>query len=116
MFELLHISLSSLFSFFMFVLCFFLLVSFFFFFFFFFSSRRRHTRSLRDWSSDVCSSDLDAAARDAVGRARGRRVRDAVGLQVLVRRRAGVARPIEQPDDSGVAQLEIGRASCRERV
>src|SRR5204863_3332477 len=33
---------------------------------FFFSSRRRHTRSLRDWSSDVCSSDLvpeDACAR-----------------------------------------------------
>src|SRR5690349_22786461 len=26
--------------------------------FFFFSSRRRHTRYLRDWSSDVCSSDL----------------------------------------------------------
>src|SRR6185312_17527544 len=29
-------------------------------FFFFFSSRRRHTRSDRDWSSDVCSSDLGA--------------------------------------------------------
>src|SRR6266550_3847797 len=27
-------------------------------FFFFFSSRRRHTRCSRDWSSDVCSSDL----------------------------------------------------------
>src|SRR5260221_9355420 len=27
---------------------------------FFFSSRRRHTRSLCDWSSDVCSSDLYA--------------------------------------------------------
>src|SRR5690606_40163644 len=27
--------------------------------FFFFSSRRRHTRFSRDWSSDVCSSDLD---------------------------------------------------------
>src|SRR3712207_9271098 len=27
--------------------------------FFFFSSRRRHTRYWRDWSSDVCSSDLD---------------------------------------------------------
>src|SRR5207248_7490247 len=26
---------------------------------FFFSSRRRHTRSYGDWSSDVCSSDLD---------------------------------------------------------
>src|SRR3712207_7733191 len=29
------------------------------FFFFFFSSRRRHTRYWRDWSSDVCSSDLE---------------------------------------------------------
>src|SRR2546429_9867817 len=28
-------------------------------FFFFFSSRRRHTRCSRDWSSDVCSSDLE---------------------------------------------------------
>src|SRR5690606_39992191 len=27
--------------------------------FFFFSSRRRHTRFSRDWSSDVCSSDLN---------------------------------------------------------
>src|SRR5699024_11223201 len=27
---------------------------------FFFSSRRRHTRSKRDWNSDVCSSDLPA--------------------------------------------------------
>src|SRR5216683_4086982 len=33
--------------------------------FFFFSSRRRHTRSDRDWSSDVCSSDLEVA--DTVG-------------------------------------------------
>src|SRR6267378_5823652 len=30
---------------------------------FFFSSRRRHTRSLRDWSSDVCSSDLAVGAK-----------------------------------------------------
>src|SRR6266513_3067893 len=35
---------------------------------FFFSSRRRHTRSKRDWSSDVCSSDLP--------RPRGRRARN----------------------------------------
>src|SRR5690349_22441769 len=43
-----------------FVFLFFVFIFFFvyFFFFFFFSSRRRHTRSLRDWSSDVCSSDL----------------------------------------------------------
>src|SRR6266496_6864626 len=36
----------------------FLFFVYFYFFFFFFSSRRRHTISLRDWSSDVCSSDL----------------------------------------------------------
>src|SRR2546421_3126975 len=43
------------------------------FFFFFFSSRRRHTRSDRDWSSDVCSSDLnfmDAGMRGLVARHR----------------------------------------------
>src|SRR5476651_256836 len=33
---------------------------------FFFSSRRRHTRYWRDWSSDVCSSDLSNAV-DPVG-------------------------------------------------
>src|SRR5215510_10480927 len=38
-----------------------------FVFFFFFSSRRRHTRWPRDWSSDVCSSDL--AELQAQGRA-----------------------------------------------
>src|SRR5437868_8111310 len=32
---------------------------------FFFSSRRRHTRSKRDWSSDVCSSDLRSPLLDA---------------------------------------------------
>src|SRR5207302_7331971 len=32
------------------------------FVFFFFSSRRRHTRFSRDWSSDVCSSDLGLMA------------------------------------------------------
>src|SRR5215203_7013354 len=37
-------------------------------FFFFFSSRRRHTRYWRDWSSDVCSSDLDVGdPLDAAG-------------------------------------------------
>src|SRR5207249_9656545 len=34
--------------------------------FFFFSSRRRHTRSKRDWSSDVCSSDLNMSTIDRV--------------------------------------------------
>src|SRR3712207_7943259 len=34
--------------------------------FFFFSSRRRHTRYWRDWSSDVCSSDLSASSTSTV--------------------------------------------------
>src|SRR5690625_1187734 len=38
----------------------------FIFFFFFFSSRRRHTRWPRDWSSDVCSSDLQLGDEHAV--------------------------------------------------
>src|SRR5256884_6754201 len=34
---------------------------------FFFSSRRRHTRCSRDWSSDVCSSDLRFSLSEPVG-------------------------------------------------
>src|SRR5438067_3201864 len=51
-----------------FVFFFFFLASYFFcfFFFFFFSSRRRHTRSKRDWSSDVCSSDLFSHVKRSV--------------------------------------------------
>src|SRR3989449_7143935 len=37
--------------------------------FFFFSSRRRHTRCSRDWSSDVCSSDLRPAGEQGRGAA-----------------------------------------------
>src|SRR5207253_6582773 len=43
---------------------------------FFFSSRRRHTRWPRDWSSDVCSSDLDRSAHLAFFFP-GKRTRDA---------------------------------------
>src|SRR5690349_12795785 len=63
---------------------------------FFFSSRRRHTRSLRDWSSDVCSSDLiagpPARVRD-VGAAprRGRRPAPGRGRRMGSRRRRPAA-------------------------
>src|SRR3712207_9350030 len=43
---------------------------------FFFSSRRRHTRYWRDWSSDVCSSDLAGADRERDGRQGQPAVRD----------------------------------------
>src|SRR2546429_5602553 len=41
---------------------------------FFFSSRRRHTRCSRDWSSDVCSSDLYLASAESIDPKRDRLV------------------------------------------
>src|SRR5436309_4390866 len=40
-------------------------------FLFFFSSRRRHTRFSRDWSSDVCSSDLEHAPQNPLNSPNG---------------------------------------------
>src|SRR6266536_3877068 len=60
--------------------------------FFFFSSRRRHTISTRDWSSDVCSSDLECP-RFEFGQPGGEDCRaDALEL----RERLLVAPPLEQ--------------------
>src|SRR5580700_10337132 len=70
---------------------------------FFFSSRRRHTRSLRDWSSDVCSSDL-RARRSCAGRA-DRGEEPVVPALIL-----GIRGDVDR------RRPEIGRASCRERV
>src|SRR5699024_12110330 len=97
---------------------------------FFFSSRRRHTSSKRDWSSDVCSSDLFVGLL-------GRLVRQAVDeLHRLVEQLDPPDRELDAelvvggdvliPLDKvlghvpgaatvGREDLEIGRASCRER-
>src|SRR5205809_3588168 len=45
---------------------------------FFFSSRRRHTRCSRDWSSDVCSSDLQCALLLALEREQKRTLPESV--------------------------------------
>src|SRR5262249_60027571 len=51
---------------------------------FFFSSRRRHTRLVSDWSSDVCSSDLEPITRSASAVAsRSRTVAGADALLVI---------------------------------
>src|SRR5206468_4911011 len=93
--------------------------------FFFFSSRRRHTRSDRDWSSDVCSSDLgDNQIQLRLTDANGQRVRDltitvpAAGtmqdlLDALNNNSTGVGLYGQFSLD---ANGQIGRASCRERV
>src|SRR5690606_41053260 len=93
------------------------------------SSRRRHTRFARDWSSDVCSSDLGAdevdvehfvvaeAARE-LGTDGGEEIGPApvevdagigvVAADMVAQRLLGEAERI----DGG----QIGRASCRERA
>src|SRR2546429_7230579 len=47
---------------------------------FFFSSRRRHTRCSRDWSSDVCSSDLDSRLGQSLRVSSKRALVDGLGL------------------------------------
>src|SRR5436190_5898154 len=81
----LHLNLFFFYlTFFFIVFCVFffvLFLFFFFFFFFFFSSRRRHTRSLCDWSSDVCSSDLSRPVR-SFRQVNARRDRTGMPIQV----------------------------------
>src|SRR5439155_12780775 len=93
------------------------------------SSRRRHTRWPRDWSSDVCSSDLSPALLRARGGAsfRDRRVwHSAEDVQfaaiVAERKVAGLARVPREGSRPGAlanavngGRTQIGRASCRER-
>src|SRR5207249_7290453 len=76
---------------------------------FFFSSRRRHTRSKRDWSSDVCSSDLGTIACGEPLDPRGGIAHQGSEGHVVRERTV-----IEEQGDATAA--EIGRASCRERV
>src|SRR5699024_11884332 len=70
----------------------------------FFSSRRRHTRSKRDWSSDVCSSDLEFGVPQGRGRVAGPVPRTPPAEHQTHRQRLRHH------------SVEIGRASCRERA
>src|SRR5690606_41091723 len=87
---------------------------------FFFSSRRRHTRFSRDWSSDVCSSDLTRVASRPV--TDGPRIpsaavtgRDATLVGALLDHRYLVTGVLARGGMSTVYR-EIGRATCRVRV
>src|SRR5207249_7184332 len=94
-------------------------------------SRRRHTRSKRDWSSDVCSSDLTAACgfaqsaiqlavfRVLLGLGMGGEWATGVALvsESFPARHRGKALAFVQSSWAiGYGLAEIGRASCRERV
>src|SRR5207253_8262017 len=81
--------------------------------FFFFSSRRRHTRWPRDWSSDVCSSDLIVPHQQQPGLATGRELGTAPVQELRGDRTDGPAVYEAQPHLLLRAAGEIGRASCR---
>src|SRR3712207_8483349 len=95
---------------------------------FFFSSSRRHTRYWPDWSSDVCSSDLPRVllslrlpSRTADGFCRVPQLRwDRTALAGAALQSSGDLGHMPALETGALelvlAQLEIGRASCRERV
>src|SRR2546430_3520403 len=89
---------------------------------FFFSSRRRHTRFDCDWSSDVCSSDLNMA-----GGVDSTLTSDLRGVFSLwTSRKVTISESTTNTYDRVLvggqfqktvgSDLKIGRASCRERV
>src|SRR5262249_58214263 len=94
--------------------------------------RRRHTRLVSDWSSDVCSSDLDTipngqiqSAAMAVAAPPVRRVTldDVRAARERIRNIAVRTPLVRLRHDAGTPEiwlkletLQIGRASCRERV
>src|SRR5690606_39432405 len=94
----------------------------------FFSSRRRHTRFSRDWSSDVCSSDLIMANLDIAekrlpqdGRIALRVGGRAIDVRVSTLPTGHGERAVLRLLDKSAGfieleRLEIGRASCRGRV
>src|SRR5690606_40381939 len=77
------------------------------FFFFFFSSRRRHTRFSRDWSSDVCSSDLVGPVRPSSTE------QDPLAHPSVDR--GGVRGPMLLPGDEGYSILHDWIARSEER-
>src|SRR3546814_5709881 len=88
--------------------------------FFFFRQKTAYEMRISDWSSDVCSSDLQEVAMDQ------HRVPPVIGqieseLGQLHRfrnvdRRQHDVPVIAMPAAAGRLEIEIGRASCRERV
>src|SRR5690606_41021973 len=92
---------------------------------FLFSSRRRHTRFSRDWSSDVCSSDLLATELEAAEAASPPDATKVAGLKALIQQtdaeytrvqKAVSESPAFRTAIAATIGNQIGRASCRGRV
>src|SRR5438874_8311971 len=96
---------------------------------FFFSSRRRHTRSLRDWSSDVCSPDLLGTSLGEMYDSKEQCRQDTALMHIHPSEHPPHVFFAIDPEDAdwyrgndrlheklGALGVEIGRASCRERL
>src|SRR5699024_11388744 len=84
--------------------------------YFVFSSRRRHTSSKRDWSSDVCSSDLEEGRGHAIGHGMTTAFfsLEMSKTEIAMRLLSSEATISLQDLRKGTLDEEIGRASCRE--
>src|SRR5690606_40968852 len=86
--------------------------------FFFFSSRRRHTRFSRDWSSDVCSSDLSTGRAFPNFPPKAKRViylfQSGGPSQIDLYDYKPFLNKVHQQEVPD-SVFKIGRASCRER-
>src|SRR5699024_12210289 len=87
---------------------------------FFFSSRRRHTRSKRDWSSDVCSSDL--LEQQVIGKPQDAKCAVLLKTAIEDSFKRLIEPSVEREIRNRLTEIgeeqaisEIGRASCRER-
>src|SRR3546814_10093133 len=98
-------------------------------FFFCFTQKTAYEMRISDWSSDVCSSDLVAGLRLDTLAERQRRGAEKMDVDIAGAAEAGIfemvmfevadrVRHIRLTRDEGLFpdRLEIGRASCRERV
>src|SRR5690606_39589220 len=81
---------------------------------FFFSSRRRHTRFSRDWSSDVCSSDLEGFEVEIPKGYIYFSMAFSLFVNVIQLKMSKSRRPPVHTREHYLPK--IGRASCRERV
>src|SRR5687768_2455682 len=93
------------------------------FVFFFFSSRRRHTRCSRDWSSDVCSSDLVLAMQGRVHYYEGYSLEEVtfpvrtfklLGIKTLVLTNAAGGINVELTQGARSEERRVGK-ECRTR-
>src|SRR3546814_10000822 len=98
------------------------------FFVFFFKQKTAYEMRISDWSSDVCSSDLELQRHEEAaggdGDAIGHRLLGEGGIAAHEQQVRGNARPLDlviEPKNqrhqaTGQGGVKIGRASCRERV